>query len=141
MLQKKQQSTQKLSGSKTGAKLLYGVFTKMYVVSRRVDKNQGASGIATERPNCFMSLGVTPFGHNGLQYLDGIEQLQLSSSYDCHSQGDVYFALFSPVAGGNSSGKDVVAETPFSKVVRRLKKWSKNESEKINKILSRNQDK
>lgn len=68
-------------------------------------------------PELFKESGRDAASHDRLQYFDGIEQAQLGSSDDCHSDGNVLFALYGPVAKSDFPEKDTVANPGLCPVV------------------------
>lgn len=92
---------------------------------------QGAIGIATESPNCSRSPGVTPPVMIDCNILMGLEQAQLGSSDDCHSAGNVLFALCGPVAKSDFPEKDTVANPGLGPVVCGLNRGVFKEGEEF----------
>lgn len=68
-------------------------------------------------PELFQESGRDAASHDGLQYLNGIKQVQLGSSDDGHGKLHVLFALCGPVAKSDFPEKDTVANPGFSPVV------------------------
>jgi hypothetical protein len=68
-------------------------------------------------PKLFQESGRDAASHDRLQYFDGIEQAQLGSSDDGHSDGNVFFALCCPVAKSDFPEKDTVADPGLRPVV------------------------
>jgi hypothetical protein len=99
---------------------------------------QGAIGIATEARTVFKESGRDAASHDRLQYFDGIEQAQLGSSDDCHSDGNVLFALCGPVAKSDFPEKDTVADPGLGPVVCGLnRRVFKEDEEFVFRVISR----